>query len=171
MNIDEPKLIAYILDGNQEAYATLVDRYKTTTYRHCFYITHDEDTAEDMAQQAFIKAYLNLKKFDPAKASFKTWLFTIATRECLSYLRRQHPLLLEDDGLLPSNTAPTDQLAKDKELYEAVMRLQPRYRTVVTLYYWHNYPYVDIAKAMDVPVGSVRGWLYRAKQQLKEALS
>jgi RNA polymerase sigma-70 factor, ECF subfamily len=171
MSNDEIELIAHIVNGNQEQYCVLVDRYKNDVYRHCFFIVHDEDIAEDMAQEAFIKAYLYLRRFDPTKASFKTWLFTIATRECLSHLRRHQPLHLEEDDLIPSTLAPTDQLAKDSELYTAVMNLEPKYRTVISLYYWHNYPYVDIAKAMDAPVGSVRGWLHRAKQQLKEALS
>jgi len=171
MSTDEPGLIARIMNGEQDSYRILVDRYKNDMYRHCYFIVHDEDIAEDMAQEAFIKAYLHLGRFDYRKASFKTWLYTIATRECLTYLRRSQPLHLEEDDLVPSTLAPTDQLAKDSELYNAVMQLAPKYRTVISLYYWHNYPYTDIAKAMDVPVGSVRGWLHRAKQQLKEALS
>ena len=171
MSNDDNELIAHIMNGDQEQYSTLIDRYKQSIYRHCFYIIRDEDGAEDVAQEAFIKAYTHLGRYDAGKASFKTWLYTIATRECLSYLRRQKSMPLEDDIEVVGDTAPTDQLAKDDELHQAVMRLQPKYRTVISLYYWHNYPYEEIAKVMDVPVGSVRGWLHRAKKELKEALS
>ena len=171
MDLDEREQIARILDGQRDEYRVLIDRYKDHLYRHCFYIVRDEDVAEDMTQETFIKAFNNLNRYDPAKASFKTWAYTIATRECLSYLRRKKPLPLEDDDTVASDTASADQLAKDKEVQEAVMRLKPKFRTVIVLHYWHGYSYEEIANAMDVPVGSVRGWIFRAKKQLKEALS
>jgi RNA polymerase sigma-70 factor, ECF subfamily len=171
MNIDEKELIAHILGGNQEDYRILIDRHKDQVYRHCFYIVHDEDTAEDMAQEAFIKAFTHLARYDAAKASFKTWVFTIATRECLSHLRRSKPVALEDDETVQSDTAGTEQLARDHEVYEAVMHLKPKYRTVISLHYWHGYSYEEIANAMAAPIGSVRGWIFRAKKELKEALS
>jgi RNA polymerase sigma-70 factor (ECF subfamily) len=170
MNIDENELIAQIVSGDQERYSILIDRYKESLYRHCFYIVRDEDTAEDMAQEAFIKAFLFLARYDAAKAGFKTWLFTIATRECLSHLRRKKPLPLYDDETAISTAAATDQLAKDREVYEAVMQLRPKYRTAISLYYWHRYSYEQIANVMDAPIGSVRSWIFRAKKELKEAL-
>jgi RNA polymerase sigma-70 factor (ECF subfamily) len=170
MSIDEQELIAQIVSGDQELYSTLIDRYKDALYRHCFYIVRDEDVAEDMAQEAFIKAFVHLSKYDAAKASYKTWVFTIATRECMTYLRRNKPLPLQGEELLTSNQ-PADQMAKEREVYDAVMRLQPKFRTVITLHYWHGYSYEEIAKAMDAPIGSVRGWLFRAKKELKEVLS
>lgn len=171
MNNDEAGLIARIVNGEQEEYRILIDRYKDAVYRHCFYIIRDEDAAEDMAQETFIKAFHNLGKYDPAQAAYKTWVFTIATRECLSYLRRRKPLPLEDDETIASNAADTDQMAKDHEVYEAVMRLRPKFRSVIVLHYWHGYSYEEIASAMGAPIGSVRGWIFRAKKELKEALS
>ena len=171
MGIDEPELIAHILDGDREQYRALVDRHKQTLYRHCFYILHDEDLAEDMAQEAFIRAFDHLHRIDATKASIKTWLFTIATRCCLEQLRRTKPVQLDNEDY-PVSTAPSPhQRAQQAELHDAVAKLQPRYRLVISLHYWHGYSYEDIATYMHVPVGSVRGWLHRAKQQLKEALS
>lgn len=169
MSTDEKGLIVHILNGNQQAYAQLIDRYKQQVYRHCFYIVRDEDIAEDMAQEAFIKAYMHLKRYDPAKAAFKTWVFTIATRQCLTYLRRNKPIPLEQD-LIESTQPPTDHLAKQQELIAAVTSLNPKYRTAITLFYWHGYSYEEIASAMDAPIGSIRSWIFRAKKQLKEAL-
>ncbi|HEU4914604.1 MAG TPA: RNA polymerase sigma factor [Candidatus Saccharimonadales bacterium] len=171
MDIDEPRLIASILSGEKDDYRHLVDRYKNDVYRHCFYILRDEDTAEDMAQEAFIKAYRNLHRYDTAKASFKTWIFTIATRECLSYLRQNKHLPLEDEEIAISTYAPVDQQAKEREIYDAVRSLRPKYRTVIVLHYWQGYSYEKMAETMGVPIGTVRGWLFRAKKELKEALS
>jgi RNA polymerase sigma-70 factor, ECF subfamily len=170
MGTDEPELIAHIIHGDHEQYRTLVDRHKQAVYRHCFYIVHDEDVAEDMAQEAFIRAYTHLRQYDPAKAQFKTWLLTIATRACLTQLRKTKSLPLDAEEMLSSDLN-AEQRAKDREVHDAVRGLQPRYRLVVSLYYWRGYSYEEIATYMEVPVGSVRGWLHRAKKQLKEALS
>lgn len=168
---DETELIASIVNGDSSEYRTLVDRYKQDIYRHCFFIVRDEDDAEDAAQEALIRAYMHLKRFDPERASFKTWLFTIGTRECLQTLRKRRTLPLLDEDVLEGTLAPTDQTARDRELRDAVLALSANYRAVVTLYYWHGESYEDIATALHVPIGTVRGWLHRAKQQLKEALS
>ncbi len=171
MGNDEKELIAHIISGDHESYRFLVDRYKDGLYRHCFYIVHDEDSAEDVAQEAFIRAFMKLDSYDPAKASFKTWLFTIATRLAIESLRRRKDVPLEDELQLVSTLAAPDQRVRDREVYEAVQRLRPKHRAAVLLYYWHGYQYDEIARYMDVPIGSVCGWLHRAKQQLKEALS
>ncbi len=169
MGIDEPELVARSMNGDGEAYRSLVDRYKNPVYRHCFYIMRDEDSAEDMAQEAFIAAYRQLHRYDHGKGTFKAWLFTIATRRCLSELRRTQPVPLEDEDNVVSPLR-TDQAALENEIHAAVLRLRPTYRTVISLHYWHGYSYEEIACAMNVPIGSVRSWLHRAKQQLKEAL-
>lgn len=171
MGKDEIELIAHIVNGDSGKYRTLVDRYKHDTYRHCFFILRDEDDAEDAAQEAFIRAYAALKRFDSEKASFKTWLFTIGTRECLQILRKRRTLPLLDEDNLESTLAPTDQIVRDRELRDAVLALPTNYQTVIMLHYWHGESYEAIATALRVPIGTVRGWLHRAKQQLKEALS
>lgn len=171
MGKDEPELIAHILNGNSDHYRTLVDRHKDTLYRHCFYILHDEDDAEDITQDTFVRAFVKLRSFDATKASFKTWLFTIATRLCLESLRKKRPLPLEHEEYIVSPHPTPSEEAQNSELHDAVFRLKPTYRTVVALHYWHGYTYEEIATYMDVPIGSVRGWLSRAKKILKEALS
>lgn len=171
MSHDETELIARITSGDHEHYRLLVDRYKEALFRHCFYVLHDETMAEDIAQDAFVKAYRQLNKYDAKKASFKAWLFTIATRLCLDELRRNKPLSLENEELiLDTNPGPYDR-AIDQELYDAVVQLKPKYRTAIILHYWHGYSYQEIAEHLDTPIGSVRGWLSRAKKDLKEILS
>lgn len=171
MGSDETEQIARILDGDHEAFRQLIDRHKDKLYRHCFYIVRDEDVAEDMAQETFIRAFRYLRRFDVRKGSFQTWLFTIATRLCLAHLRKQHALPLTEEDSIVSTHAEPEQSARDQEMHDAVLRLQPKYRTVISLHYWHGYSYEEIAAYMEAPIGSVRGWLHRAKKQLKEALS
>lgn len=171
MSTDDLGLIARTLDGSTDDYGTLVDRHKNALYRHCFHIMHDEDMAEDMAQEAFIRAYTKLRMYDPAKAGFKTWLFTIATNLCLEQLRRKRSLPLEDAGTVVSTRPALIEGAAARELRELVLKLAPKHRTAISLHYWYGYSYEEIAQYMEAPIGSVRGWIHRAKQQLKEALS
>ena len=171
MSNDEIELIALIVNGDNAAYRSIVDRYKDNIYRHCFYILRDEDLAEDMAQETFIRAYNKLTSFDANKASFKTWLYTIATRQCLQEMRKHTALPLLDDAVIVSTYPSPEEQAMHREIYAAVQKLQPTYRIAVMLHYWHGYSYEDIALYMNVPIGTVRSWLHRAKQVLKEVLS
>jgi RNA polymerase sigma-70 factor (ECF subfamily) len=90
---------------------------------------------------------------------------------CTDYFRSKQAPSLETTDNIPSTYASSEQLAENREVYEAVLKLRPVYRTAITLHYWHGYSYEKIAETMGVPIGSVRGWLYRAKKQLKEVLS
>lgn len=172
-NEEELKLIAQSLSGDTQAYGLLVDRYKNVIYHHCFAILRDEDAAEDMAQETFITAYYQLKKYNNT-FKFSTWLFKVSTNKCLNYLRRKSKEIAADDNLFEntaSNEPTPHKEAETTELREAVGRLQPKYQAVVSLYYWQGLSYKDIALLMDVPINSVRVWLLRAKQQLRKELS
>lgn len=173
--IQDQVVIEQILDGDIESFRILVDRHKDTLYRHCFYILRDEDAAEDIAQDSFIKAYAKISTYSHDRASFKTWLFTIATSLAFDYLRnkqRKHELPLFIDESAPDMTVELPvQAAEKRELYEKVLALDAKYRTAVLLYYWQGYSYQDIAIHMGVPIGTVRSYLSRAKSQLKEVLS
>jgi RNA polymerase sigma-70 factor (ECF subfamily) len=172
MKQDEAELIIQVLNGNHDHYGVLIDRYKDGLYRHCFRFVRDEDTAEDLAQEAFIQAFLQLKKYDQ-QHRFSTWLYKIATNIALQYVRRRQPLRLEDAAInaILSTLPATDQLAKDNELHAAVDKLSPKYKQAVTLHYLQGKNYQYIAKKMSTTTGTVKSWIYRAKQQLKEMLS
>ena len=169
---NEQELIARIVGGEGELYGELIDRYKTGLYYHCFAIVRDEDRAEDVAQEAFIQAYRQLAKYDSAYR-FSTWLYKIATHKAIDALRTKQTVPLDDETLdsIASNLPPTERQAIHRELHDAVAALPDKYRTVISLHYWQGKSYEEIAVIMDAPEGSVKGWLYRAKQQLKEALS
>jgi RNA polymerase sigma-70 factor (ECF subfamily) len=172
-NTDELELIAQALGGDTEAYSQIVDRYKSAIYHHCFAIVHDEDVAEDMAQETFITAYYQLKKYD-VKYKFSTWLFKVSTNKCLNSIRsRAKVTALEDsviDTLISSAPSP-HRNAEMYELHEAVRSLQPKYRAVISLYYWQGLEYADIAVVMGAPLNSIRVWLLRAKNELRKELS
>lgn len=172
-NNDEAELIARSIGGDSEAYAELVDRYKNAVYYHSFAIVRDEDAAEDIAQETFISAFYNLKSYN-SKWRLSTWLFRISTNKCLNYIKRQSKLVADGDSMLAelaSDRAPLETEMHHLELHEAVKRLKPKHRAVISLHYWQGLSYADTAVAMDAPVNSVRVWLLRAKDELRKELS
>ena len=170
MKQDEHAIIIRILDGEEYLYGILIDRYKIGLYHHCFKFVHDEDWAEDITQEAFIKAYVNLEKYKSAY-SFSTWLYKIATNIALQEIRKQRPFPLDEEIQIISTLAQTDQLAINNELHRAVGALTNNHRLVITKYFWQGKSYKDIAKEMNTSIGNVKGWMSRAKKQLKEILS
>ena len=173
MQTDEPELIARSINGDHEAYAELVDRYKNALYHHCFAIVRSEDAAEDIAQDTFITAYYKLRRYNP-EYRLSTWLFKISTNKALTWLKKSARETAADDDLIASIASPhprPDQQVQTQELHDAVARLQPKYRSVISLYYWQGLSYQEIAAVLAVPTGSVKGWMSRAKQDLKKELS
>ncbi len=173
MQTDESELIARSITGDHEAYAQVVDRYKNALYHHCFAIVRDEDVAEDIAQATFITAYYNLKRYNP-QYRLATWLFKISTNKALTYLKKAAKEVAADDELLAGIAATTSTPQQDsehRELHDAVNRLPLRYRSVISLYYWQGLSYAEMAMVMGSPVGTVKVWTKRAKDQLRKELS
>lgn len=170
---DEAELIAQTLSGNQLAYAELIERYKNALYHHCFAIVRSEDAAEDITQETFITAYYKLNTYDP-QYRLSTWLFRISTNTALNYLKKGcHEHRASDAVLLmaESNQRSPHGHAVDSELHMQVAALPPKYRAVISLYYWQGKSYRDIAVILGVPEGTVKGWMNRAKSQLRKELS
>lgn len=173
MHADEKELIARSLHSDATAYGELVDRYKDAVYHLCFSVLHDEAAAEDIAQETFIAAYYKLHQYDD-KRRFSTWLFAVATNKSLTYLKQNRRVVSGEDGILDRyashESGPSEQ-AERSEIRHAVDALPPKYRTVVSLYYWEGMEYQAIADVLGVPEGTVKGWLHRAKKQLRKELS
>ena len=165
-------MIAKSLNADADAYGELVDRYKQAIYRHCFSIVRDEDAAEDMAQETFIAGYYKLSSYK-SEYRFSTWLFKIASNKSLNYLKSRRKFVDADDELfdhIVSDHRNTSSQAEDAELHAVIKRLRPEYQTVITMYYFDGIDYQDIAERMGVPIGTVRGWLSRAKNELRKEL-
>jgi RNA polymerase sigma-70 factor (ECF subfamily) len=171
--MDEQAVIERVLGGDAEAYGELLERYQPGLVYHCAAMVHDGDVANDMAQEACIKAFMQLKRYKP-EYRFSTWLYKIATNTCLDYLKRQHHLSLDDVPEQTSSQAtPHEQAEADdnaRRVQEAVKRLPVRYQTVISLYYWQERSYEEIAEIMNAPLNTVRTWIRRAKEQLQEEL-
>jgi RNA polymerase sigma-70 factor (ECF subfamily) len=172
--MDETDTINDILGGNTHAYALLVNRYQTGLIIHCENIVKNREDAEDIAQEAFIKAYRRLHNFDSTKARFSTWLYRIATNLALDHLRRnKHKIDVDDVELLAEATMPTHLEDEKKQIIaDAVQKLQPpEYAKVIQAYYWHGKSYKQLATEFKTTTNTIGTWMHRAKMQLKKELS
>lgn len=174
--MDDIGLQQKVRSGDAECFTTLAGRYYPALCRHATYLVRDPDVAEDVVQEALLKAYLNIHRYDPDR-SFSTWVYKIVTNCALDYLRKKKDRSLDDLEEVPAeeDTSLLDQ--EDAEvrkqqvakLKEAIEHLSPQYKAVINLYYWEKKSYEEIAEIMQKPMGTIKVWLYRAKKQLKEA--
>lgn len=172
--MNENECIAAILDGNKEQYRQLVERYQTGLIIHCENITKNRHDGEDLAQEAFIKAYENLSQFSGEKAAFSTWLYRIATNVCIDYIRRnKHKVQLADiEERLESTRSAYEDIEMIDYVQRAIKQLEPpKYAAVLKAYFWEGRSYDDIAKEYKTSTSTVGTWMRRAKHQLKEKLS
>lgn len=169
--MEENQIIILVKNGEADAYRELVDRYQAGLIIHCDRFINDRAAAEDVAQDAFVKAYYKLNKFDSTKSSFSTWLYSIATNTAKDYLRKAHKTTLLENSEDIVECPP--QLSKEEisDVQRAVQNLRPpEYSHVVRAYYWEGKGYDEIASELHVPTSTVGTWLKRAKVQLRKEL-
>ena len=170
--------------GDQKAYAELMGRYKDTIFFMLLKMVKDRDDADDLTIEAFGKAFRNLGQYTPDFA-FSTWLFKIATNNCIDFIRRRKEAVSLDrtyenadgdemtfeprsDVLNPEEKAIKKQ--KIQMMQSVVEKLQPRYRMLVELRYFQEKSYEEIAAELDLPIGTVKAQLFRARELLYHTL-
>lgn len=179
------ELVRQAIDGNQRAYADLMDRYKDAIYFLLLKMVNNKSDAEDLTIEAFGKAFKNLHQYTPNYA-FSTWLFKIATNNCIDFIRKKKANLISIDHpqdsespiqmttTIQSNTLdPEEMLIKEQNVILVqglVAKLKPRYRTLIELRYFKEYSYEEIADELDLPLGTVKAQLFRARELLYNIL-
>ncbi|MFN2449271.1 MAG: RNA polymerase sigma factor [Candidatus Baltobacteraceae bacterium] len=172
--ISDSALAADALAGRPEAFGTLVERYDRAVFHLALRTLRDREEARDAAQEAFFKAYRALRTFKP-EAKFSTWIFSITYHACCDRLARRKRYSNEE---LPERADPAagperEAVAKDEagRLHAAIGALPEKYRTVITLYHLQGRQYEEIAQVLQMPIGTVKTHLFRAKDQLRKLLS
>lgn len=169
--------------GDQKAYAELLGRYRDAIYFMLLKMVNNPVDAEDLTIEAFGKAFKNITQYTPNFA-FSTWLFKIATNNCIDFIRKKRAstISLDQSGDNPDTTSVTilsdtpDPEAhlinnqKIKLLREVVNKLKPRYRSLVELRYFKEYSYEEISQELDLPLGTVKAQLFRARELLYNIL-
>ncbi len=177
------KLVKLAIDGDEQAYAELMDRYRDAIYYMLLKMVNNKNDAEDLTIEAFGKAFKNIDQYTP-KYAFSTWLFKIATNNCIDFIRKQKANLIsidqaeEDDDisappLHSNNPDPEEDMIKNQRvdlMRDVVDKLKPRYRNLIKLRYFKEYSYEEIAQELDLPLGTVKAQLFRARELLYNIL-
>lgn len=182
MNPDDRRLIADCLAGRTEAFGDLVRRYQDRLFNAVVRVVDNADDAQDAVQDAFINAYQSLGSFK-GDAEFYTWLYRIAFNTAISLKRKRRPAVSlgqggdGEGGLDPADpvaaAGPGAELERGEEeviLQAALGRLSPEHRVVLVLKDIDGRKYDEIAAVLDVPIGTIRSRIHRARAELKELL-
>ncbi len=171
--IGDAQLVDRARAGDRKAFSELVRRHQRTVYRVCYRVLGHTQDAEDATQEAFIRAYDRLHSFQ-GRSAFKTWMTRLAVNVSLNALDRRKgtkPLFEEHEAPVPGPEADAVRREAASELHRALQQLQPNHRVAVVLRDLEGASYQEIAEHMEVPEGTVKGWVHRGRQRLKELLT
>lgn len=172
--MEEVDWIRKARDGDTAAFARLVDAYQTQVYNLTYRMLGERMAAEDAAQEAFLRAFNNLHRYDPSR-SFRTWLLSIAAHHSIDRIRRRRPQVpLEKMAPRAVDAPGPERRVVQRETREAIQELltllSPTDRAAVTLLYWYDYSYEEIAETLDLTVSAVKSRLYRARRTMAQAM-
>ena len=179
------EIVLRAIDGNQQAYTTLMNRYRNSIFHMMLKMINNRDDAEDLTLEAFGKAFRKLPSYAPRYA-FSTWLFKIAINNCIDHIRKKRLHLLSiDDPIEPggahdfssniraNSLNPEETLVRIQKvgLMRKVMgKLSPKYRLMIELRFFEELSYEEIARELEIPLGTVKAQLFRAKEILYNLL-
>lgn len=182
---EDHQLVKRAVEGDQTAYGKLLSRYKDAIFFMVLKMVHNRDDAEDLTIEAFGKAFSNLEKYSPEYA-FSTWLFKIATNNCIDFIRKKRLETLSIDepvetdkgedysyDLKAEGLDPEEDFIKKQRavlMREILDKLNPKYKMLIELRFFEELSYDEIAKKLSLPLGTVKAQLYRAKELLYHVL-
>lgn len=175
-------------DGHEAALRELVRRYERPVFSLIYRMVRDRALAEDLAQETFIKVLNAIKTYKP-EYKFSSWIFKIANNAAIDHLRRRQLDTMSLDGS-PSARSPEEMLASAPQLGDrgesplqeiesrelglaierAISRLRPEYRSCILLRHVEGHSYEEIAQMLDLPLGTVKTYIHRARNELREHL-
>ncbi|MDQ0999834.1 RNA polymerase sigma-70 factor (ECF subfamily) [Neobacillus niacini] len=178
------KRIKQVIKGDQDAFADIVEIYSNSIYQLGYRMLGNRHEAEDIAQEAFIRAYVNIKSFNQ-DLKFSTWLFRIATNLCIDRIRKKKPdyhldaevsgtdgltmySQLASDSPLPENEL--ESLELQESVQKEILKLPEKYRSVIVLKYIEELSLNEISEILDLPLGTVKTRIHRGREALRQQL-
>ncbi len=170
MQDNESAWIAQAQNGDSEAFSRLIEMYQRPVYNLCYRMLNNPGDAEDSAQETFLRAYKAIKKYDRSRP-FPTWLLSIAAHYCIDQMRKRRMTIISVDDLpyleLSDNAPGPEALASRSEQEGRVRKLLKTVnetdRAAVIMYYWYDFSYEEIGKALSLSLSAVKSRLHRAR--------
>ena len=186
--LSDPAVVELAKKGSEAAYRELLTRYERPVFSLVFRMVRDRETAEDLSQETFIKVLNNLDRYSP-EFKFSSWLFKIANNITIDHLRRRQVDTISIEGSPDAITAeraratsvtvtsggesPLEELESRElgaQIEKAIAKLRPEYRACIILRHVEDYSYDEIAEIVKLPLGTVKTYIHRARQELRESL-
>jgi len=167
--------IQQVLAGDKQAYAHIINKYKNQLYATILRMTKNPQDAQDLVQDAFIKVYRNLDKYD-ASGSFSSWLYRVAINHCMDEFRKKRysmtQIEIDEERVVEPNHPELVFLKKEKsrQLERLIATLPEDERLIILLRYVNEISYEEISEVMGVPLATVRNKLHRAKKKMRETV-
>lgn len=187
--LSDHDVVARAQKGSEAAYRELLGRYQRPVFSLIYRMVRDREQAEDLAQETFVRVFNHIDRYDP-KFKFSSWIFKIATNLTIDAMRKKEPVTVSIDGsryaessdeieattiTVESGDENPEELLEAKELGEeieqAIGRLRPEYRTAILLRHVEGREYQEIADIMALPLGTVKTYIHRGRNELKNALA
>ena len=179
-------LVKLAIEGKQSAYAELMDRYRESIYYMMLKMVKNQDDADDLTIEAFGKAFSRLEQYSPSFA-FSTWLFKIASNNCIDFIRKKRIKITSmdtgrttDDGEIiffdakASTLNPEESIIQNQKIKlmrNLVSKLKPRYKQLIEKRYFEELSYEEIAEELNLPLGTVKAQLFRAREFLANLIN
>ena len=187
-NLPDADVVSLAQQGRESAFRELVRRYERPVFSLVFRMVRDRETAEELAQETFIKVLNNIDRYQP-QFKFSSWLFKIANNIAIDHLRKRQIVTISMDGsphaataaeaeatsfdvAIRQESALEEMEAKElgSEIEKAIARLRPEYRSCIMLRHVEGRSYEEIAATLDLPLGTVKTYIHRARIELRDAL-
>jgi len=182
-SLEDDQLIVDAKKGDQRAYKKIMQKYEKPLFFHVYKMIKDQNQVEDIVQEAFMKAFKNLESYDTSYA-FSTWLYRITTNHTIDFLRKKklkttsiHNPIKTKEGEMEieiSGERQTDRdiIRKERKqiINNAIQNLPDKYRVVIEMRHLQELSYQEISKELDLPLGTVKAHIFRAREMLYKAL-
>ena len=187
-NLPDADVVALARDGRDTAFRELVRRYERPVFSLIFRMVRNRETAEDLSQDTFVKVLNHIDRYSP-EFKFSSWLFKIANNVAIDHLRKRQLDVISMDGAAYANSSAEveatsfDVAVRQESALEemaaremgsaieaAIARLRPEYRSCIMLRHVEGRSYEEIAATLDLPLGTVKTYIHRARHELRRAL-
>ena len=188
--LTDQEVVARAAKGHEGAYRELIGRYERPVFSLVYRLVRDRAAAEDIAQESFIKVLNALDRYDP-RFKLSSWIFKIANNTAIDHLRKKELDTVSLDGspharsvaeaaetwtpsVASEDESPEEYVERrelGQELERALGELRPEYRTAIILWHMEDRPYEEIAEIMEIPLGTVKTYIHRARKELRDILA
>jgi RNA polymerase sigma-70 factor (ECF subfamily) len=188
LDLEDNKLVAKIKEGDQKSFEKIIKKYKTQLYPFILKYINNPNDSYDIIQEVFTKVYFNINSFNPSKALFKTWLYTIAINLCKDYKKKKRlqkaiPFMINDsekeEGFSMEKLIVSDDISTENELINSqeskklvveINKLPDKIRIPLILFYLEEKSYKEVAEILKISTKAVEMKVYRAKKILENRL-